>query len=129
MVLFLELAAALSMSIAAALYPATQQKPVERPAVVGAKPETPVRDEKSGHSDEDQTPPKGRPGRRPTVLPTEAVERLRQRGGKVAASVNGVGKLMGAKSKTTAHRFLHQLASAGLIRMDVGPHGVAVALI
>jgi len=60
------------------------------------------------------------------VLPAEAIERLRKTGGRANGSIRGVGKLLGAKSKTTAHRILHQLSDAGLVRLDTGPHGVSV---
>jgi hypothetical protein len=62
------------------------------------------------------------------VLPQQAVERLRKAGGTANGTVRGVGKLLGTRSKTTAHRTLHQLQSLGLITMDAGPKGVSIAL-
>jgi hypothetical protein len=62
------------------------------------------------------------------VLPQHAIDRLRAAGGKANGSLNGIGRLLGTKSKTAAHRLLHGLADAGLIRLQSSPHGVAVAL-
>jgi predicted transcriptional regulator len=62
------------------------------------------------------------------VLPAQAIERLRAAGGKANGSIRGVGKLLGTRSKSAAHRVLHQLADAGLITMAAGRHGVRVAL-
>jgi DNA-binding IclR family transcriptional regulator len=62
------------------------------------------------------------------VLPAQAIERLRAAGGKANGTVRGVGKLLGVRSKTTAHRILHQLADAGLITVAAGRHGVSIAL-
>jgi hypothetical protein len=139
MVLFLELAAALSMTVATMLY----QKPLGRPSAAGNFQATSVSPygemgasvEKTGHThdddrhDDDQTPPsKGKRGRPATVLPAQAVERLRQKGGKANGSIRGIGKLLGTRSKTTAHRLLHRLASAGLITMAATSAGVSVAL-
>jgi hypothetical protein len=36
--------------------------------------------------------------------------------------------LLGAKSKTTANRLLHELAGAGLVQLSAGPRGMSVAL-
>jgi hypothetical protein len=74
-------------------------------------------------------PPRGRPGRKPTVIPQQAIERLRKAGGKANGSIRGVGRLLGSKSKTASHRLVHALADAGLIRLQVkGQRGVTVAL-
>ena len=61
-------------------------------------------------------------------LPEEAVAKLRERGGRANGSIGGVGRLLGVRSKTAAHRLLHQLASAGLVKLSASPHGVVVAL-
>src|SRR5262245_7434242 len=114
---------------------------------IGQQPEPPVRweappcgvaDRRIEDSDDDgdddamtsPPPPKGKagPGRRPTVLAAEAVERLRARGGQANGSVTGIGRLLGTKSKTTAHRLLHQLAGAGLIKLQTTPAGCEVVL-
>jgi hypothetical protein len=82
--------------------------------------------------DRDEPPPpskpKGRPGRPATVLPAEALAKLRKHGGKANGTVRGVGKLLGAKSKTAAHRLLHRLATEGELTMAATPHGISVAL-
>jgi hypothetical protein len=62
------------------------------------------------------------------VLPAQAVERIRAAGGRVNGSVAGIGRLIGSRSKTSAHRLLGELRDMGLIRMQAGPRGVAVAL-
>jgi hypothetical protein len=62
------------------------------------------------------------------VLPAQAIERLRKAGGKATGTVRGVGKLLGVRSKTAAHRTLHRLQSLWLIRMDTSPQGVSIAL-
>jgi hypothetical protein len=62
------------------------------------------------------------------VLPAEAVAKIRAAGGRMSGSVNGIGKLLGTRSKTTAHRLLGELRDMGLITLVTGPRGVAVAL-
>ena len=150
LVVFLEMAAALSLTVAVALRPARGETRLEAPpaaenspgADVPAKPETaasePVRPASRPSADngrqdsDDDTPPPPKPPRRPgrpaTVLAPQAVERLRKAGGSANGSVRTVGKLLGAKSKTTAHRLLHRLRDSGLILLDAGPNGVHVAL-
>jgi hypothetical protein len=61
------------------------------------------------------------------VLPAEAVAKIRAAGGRMSGSVNGIGKLLGTRSKT-AHRLLGELRDMGLITLVTGPRGVAVAL-
>jgi hypothetical protein len=136
MVLFLEMAAALSLTVAAAL------RPVGAPAALAplaeapapAKVETPATAQArrpDEHDDDDQPPApprKGKAGRPRDVLPAQAIERLRAAGGKANGSIRGVGKLLGTHSKTTAHRLLHELAAAGAITMQATPRGCSVAL-
>jgi hypothetical protein len=137
MVLFLEAGAALSLTVAAALKPVRLARPtapsMPAGAQLSAEPEKPARDEKTGPADDDDeqppTPPRrGRPGRPRDVLPAEAVAKIRAAGGRMSGSVNGIGKLLGTKSKTTAHRLLAELSRAGLITLRTTPHGCAVAL-
>jgi hypothetical protein len=152
-VLFLELAAALSLTVAAALYPPTRRKPSEgvysavpasgtsdtpetesaavRPSgeAAGGTPEkVPDKGTRKGDDDPPPRPPKGRGGRKPTVIPEAAVAKLREKGGKVSGSMNGVGRLLGTRSKTATHRLLHRLAGAGLVQLGTSPAGVSVAV-
>jgi hypothetical protein len=138
MVAFLECAAALSLTVAAALRPTHPVAPpaagIQHPSREPAKPETAASKPaaRRRHEKDDDPPPtakpKGKPGRPATVLPAQAVERLRRAGGKVNGTVKAVGKVLGTRSKTTAHRTLHQLQSLGLIQMETGPKGVSIAL-
>jgi hypothetical protein len=136
MTLALELFAALSLTVATALRP---MRPASAPAAVAPEcPQVPSRDETAA-SDEKKRPadendgdgpppprPRGKGGRPTTVLPAQALEKLRSAGAK-ANGVRGVAKVLGT-SKSTAHRVLHQLANAGLVRLSTGPHGISVAL-
>jgi hypothetical protein len=61
------------------------------------------------------------------VLAPEAIERLRQAGGKANGTVRGIGHC-GTRSKTASHRLLHQLADAGLVMLTATSAGVQVAL-
>jgi hypothetical protein len=133
MTLFLELAAALSLTVAAGLRPVgAPAGPSEAPAP--AEPKKPATGQEKGRSDDadDDQPPvpprKGRPGRPRDVLPTQAIEKIRAAGGKANGSITGLAKLIGSRSKTSCHRLLHELAAAGAITMTAGPRGVAVAL-
>jgi hypothetical protein len=139
MVAFLECAAALSLTVAAALRPA---RPAAPPAAVSPAPaKTPATPEAGANEaakrrqhekDDDHPPPpskppsKGKPGRPATVRAEDAVRRLRARGGKVSGSLNGIGRIIGTRSKTATHRILHRMADAGLVRMTATPFGVAV---
>jgi hypothetical protein len=76
--------------------------------------------------DDPPTPPRHGRGRPAKVIPADAIERLRKAGGK-ANGVRALGKVLGT-SKSTAHRLVHRMASAGLVRLDPGRHGVTVAL-
>jgi len=148
-VLFLEMAAALGLTVAAALYPSTRQTRLEGPTAgtprrgptVPPRNATAVQDEKIRRADEkkpapsqdgDDPPPpprpKGRPGRPASVLPEQALAKLRAKGGKASGSLNGIGRMLGTRSKTATHRLLHELHSLGLARLDTSPHGVSVAL-
>ena len=148
-VMFLELAASLSLMIAAALYPSTRGKAAEAPPVATLPAEAPapskpaeaaVRPSRaavdaSRRDDDDPPappPPKTRAsrkaGRPATVIPAEALEKLRKAGGRANGSIRGVGKLIGARSKTTAHRVLHQLAEAGLVTLRTSATGCSIAL-
>jgi hypothetical protein len=130
MVTFYEVAGAFALVVARAT---GRQQPLQQ----GAPPPAAVVEASKGKvdaGDDDVTPPppsaksKAGPGRRPTVLAAEAVERLRARGGQANGNVAGIGRLLGTKSKTTAHRLLHQLAGAGLIKLQTTPAGCSVAL-
>jgi hypothetical protein len=136
MVLLLELAAGLSLTVAAALRPVAPPTPAAFPAAppvaaeakfAASAPEIRLTDD---DRDDPPAPPetRGRVGRPRDVLPTEAVAKIRAAGGKMSGSVSGVGKLLGSHSKTSAHRLLGVLRDMGLIRMVTGPRGVAVAL-
>jgi DNA invertase Pin-like site-specific DNA recombinase len=139
-VLFLELAAALGLTVASGLYPSTRQNaPGAPPApeilghpIVPARPARPASDAPARRDDDDKADPpppprpRGKPGRPASVLAADAIERLRKAGGR-ANGVRGVAKVLGT-SKSTAHRILHQLAAAGQITMSSGRHGVSVAL-
>jgi len=149
MVMFLELAAALGIVVAAGLYPATREKrseggrtaltrdPMatregERVATQQPPAEAAAASKRDGHQDRDDEPPppsklRGRAGRPAKVLPDEAVARLRAKGGKLSGSLYGIGKILGT-SKSTTHRLLHRLAGAGLVRLETGRRGVAVAV-
>jgi hypothetical protein len=137
MVLFLELAAGLGATVAAAL------RPVGSPAAPSVLTEAPAQPEpktaatpqarrENEHDDDDRPPAppraKGRPGRPRDVLPAQAVEKIRAAGGKANGSITGLAKLIGSRSKTSCHRLLHELVAAGAITMQTGPRGVAVAL-
>jgi hypothetical protein len=138
-VLFLELAAALGLSVAAGLYPTRRQPAPEVPRTAANRLPTdgPVRqrtaasDAPARRDDEnrDDGPPPPKPPRRPgrpnAVLPTQALDKLRKSGG--ANGVRGVAKVLGT-SKSTAHRMIRELANMGLVRVDSGPYGVRVAL-
>jgi hypothetical protein len=136
---FYEVAAALSLTVAAALRPVVPSMPVQpstqRDSSVASQARQQARVETAAGKAvrrPDDDPPAPRTGRkvgRPRdVLPAEAVAKIRAAGGKVQGSINGIGKLIGSRSKTSAHRLLQELAGAGLITLATGPHGVAVAL-
>lgn len=67
-------------------------------------------------------------GRKPTVLPAQALERLRKAGGQAEGNVRALGQLLGTKSKTTAHRLLHRMAEGGMINLSATNNGMRVAL-
>ena len=131
---------ALIVARASALHPTTRQKAAGEqlsagPSIPGvvedqaaAKPEARETGKDDQGEDAPAPLPRGKPGRRPTVMPEEAVAKLRERGGRANGSIRGVGRLLGVRSKTAAHRLLHQLASAGLVKLSASPHGVVVAL-
>jgi hypothetical protein len=141
--MFYEVAATVALVVARAAGEAPRPVPV-RPA-----PETPapaeglVRPaeaarcetgniETGSKDDHDDTPPPprapGKRGRPANATPADVVRELRKRGGKVAGSLNGLGKALGTKSKSATHRMLHRCAELGLVSLDTGPHGIAVAL-
>jgi uncharacterized membrane protein len=62
------------------------------------------------------------------VAPSDAVAAIKRAGGEVNGSLADIGRAIGTKSKTTAHRVLHGLAAQGLIRLASGPAGMTVAL-
>lgn len=152
--MFLESAAALSLIVAGALQPTRVGGP-PAPAAPAPTPDAPPAGEAApasrqprrradrqpgGRADNDQDrgddpppppPPRkgGKRGRPATVLPSEALDRIRRAGGEAGGSLNGVAKLIGAGSKTAAHRLLHRMATAGVVQLDTGPHGVRVAVV
>jgi hypothetical protein len=142
MVLFLELAAGLSLTVAAALKPVRLPRPAEASQTaeipmgpqLRAEPKTAASSERQGKRDDDQdrppppAPRKGRPGRPRDIGLGEAVEKIRAQGGKVSGSLNGLSKLIGSRSKTSCHRLLHQLADMGAIKLTATPGGCSVAL-
>jgi hypothetical protein len=146
MVAFLELAAGLSFAVVAALYPTTRkaapeartEAPAPQAPTVAPKPETaasaqetrPARDDKDDNAPPPAAPrSRGKAGRPAAVGATQAVERLRKAGGSANGSIATVGKLLGAKSKSTAHRVLRRLAEAGQVHYRATPQGVSVALV
>jgi DNA-binding IclR family transcriptional regulator len=62
------------------------------------------------------------------VLPAQAIERLRAKGGNVTGSLNGLAKVLGTRSKAATHRLLHRLAAAGAVQLSTDRRGIAVAL-
>jgi hypothetical protein len=131
MVTFYEVAGAFALVVARAT--AGGKAPLQHEAhpsavVVHRRVEAP--DDIIDGDDDDVAPPKGKagPGRRPTVLAPEAIERLRQAGGRANGTVRGIGRLLGTRSKTASHRLLHQLASAGLVTLTATSGGTQVAL-
>jgi hypothetical protein len=138
MTAFLEFAAALSLTVAAALKPERRKPEPAAPSAAqpwreeAARP-TAARAEQPREQDEDRGDPppprpRGRLGRAATVLPDQAIARLRNAGGRADGSLTAVGKLLGTKSKTTAHRLLHRMAEAGMVHLSATPHGISVAL-
>lgn len=81
----------------------------------------------SRREDDPPAPPRRRPGRPRDVLPAEALAKTRAAGGKLRCRAHGIGRLLGNKSKTASNRLLHDLASAGLVRLNAGLHGFGVA--
>jgi len=135
MVTFYEVAGAFALVVARATgqqQRLQQETPPPAAVVEASKGKADAGDGDGGDDDVMPPPPpqkgKAGPGRRPTVLAAEAVERLRSRGGQANGNVKGIGKLLGTKSKTTAHRLLHQLAGAGLIKLQTTPAGCSVSL-
>ena len=129
MVTFYEVAGAFALVVARATGPGSPYRPLQQEGHPPAA-DSDRRVEDGDDHDDAPPPQKGKagPGRRPTVLAAEAIERLRARGGQANGNVTGIGKLLGTKSKTTAHRLLHQLAGAGLIKLQTTPAGCSVAL-
>src|SRR5262245_55786297 len=87
-------------------------------------PSVPKKPESIPSGDDDDAPPPPKPrgrGRPATVLAPQAIERLRKAGGAANGSVRTIGKLLGARSKTAAHRLIHQLSAAGQITLATGP--------
>jgi hypothetical protein len=133
-VAFFEVAA--SFALVASRAASEPPRPVApRPVPEAPRPaEAPVGPAEASRKDDQDPPPppprKGKPGpgRKPNATPAEVVAELRTRGGKVAGSLNGLGKTLGTKSKTATHRTLMQCAALGLVTLTTSPHGVAVAL-
>jgi hypothetical protein len=109
---------------------------VPKPAPEPVRPRSEARDTGPAAAprkdDDDDQPPKpprkGKGGRPRDVIPAEAIERLRAKGGKLSGNIITIGKALGSRSKTSAHRLLGELHRAGLITMQTGRRGVAVAL-
>jgi hypothetical protein len=156
-VAFLETGAALSLTVAHALTPTRGSPPARAtapaaPAPMPPMPETePARVEPrqprqevsegkaDGGDNRDQDPPappppparprpKGKPGRPAAVLATDAVDRIRAKGGALAGNLNDIGRAIGSGSKTATHRLLHRMASAGRVHLTTTPAGVRVVL-
>src|SRR5262245_36078177 len=97
MVLFLEAAAALSLTVAAALKPVRLPRPVEasQTAEIPMGPQVPSEPKtaatrKPDADDDGPTPPaprKGKAGRPRDVLPAEAMEKIRAAGGRANGSL------------------------------------------
>jgi hypothetical protein len=129
MVLFLELAAALSFTVAAALRPA-------RGAMAPAAPTEgqggQMGDFGRGYNKRkppDQPPkPKGKGGRPASAPSASVLTKLRKAGGQVNGSISDVGRSLGIRSKSTAHRVLRRLVAAGEITMQANRSGCRVAL-
>jgi hypothetical protein len=145
-VLFLELAAALSLTVANGLRPMPRQRPVGGPTAVTSPspvPDAPKpavgpvrapaaptaasrkRGDDKGDGDDQPKPPKPRGGRPVAILPEVALAKLRK--GRANGSIRGVAKLLGT-SKSTAHRVLHELAGLGMIRLSTSAAGCSIAL-
>ena len=126
MVLFLELAAALSLVVAGSLRPVRQVVSAAKPA-----------DDKRDKDDPPSLPPakrqpirvRGKVGRPATVTQSQALHRLQAAGGSLSGSLSAIAGVIGAKSRTTAHSVLHQLAKAGSIKLETTPHGCSVAVV
>lgn len=139
MVAFLELAAALSLTVANALRPmasktapeARTEAPAPQATHVSRKHGKAATDEIRRPSDDDSDTPKprGRGGRPSAVSPETAVARLRKAGGQANGSIARVGRLLGVRSKSTAHRLLNRLSEAGQVDYRATPRGVSVALV
>jgi hypothetical protein len=144
---FYEVAAALSLAVARGTgnVPARPQAPVSpapplptpAPVEPAQRSPEPRREASQDDKDDDRSDPpspppsrkpRGRAGRPATVIPAEALNRIRAKGGVLAGSLTDVGRAIGAKSKTTAHRALHAMADAGLIVLQTTPAGCRVAL-
>jgi hypothetical protein len=62
------------------------------------------------------------------VLAPEAVAKIRAKGGRMSGNIVEIGKVLGSKSKTSAHRLLGELRDMGLIELRTTPRGCSVAL-
>jgi hypothetical protein len=140
-VLFLELCAALSLTVAVSLRP-TRPKPATAPqtAVPAGPPEVPAAPEKPATArrddeDQDRSDPPAPPsrsrrkgGRPTTVLPSDVLDKIKAKGGKLSGSLAGIGRDIGV-AKTSLHRVLRGLAEQGRLTVATGPRGVMVALV
>jgi hypothetical protein len=155
-VAFLELAAALSLTVASALRPigrkpahasgtaAVPAGPDHTPAPEPARPTPPEaatealrRDSTTaddGGKDDPPAPPSpprrqsGRKGGRPaTVLPGDVLDKIKIKGGRLSGSLAGIGRDIGV-AKSSLHRVLKGLADAGRVHLTTTPAGVRVAL-
>jgi hypothetical protein len=135
--IFLELSAAWSLTVAAALRPVrigASPAAVSAPeASVQAKPELPASKRQDKRDDDKKDDPpapprKSRGGRPRDVLAPEAVAKIRAKGGRMSGNIVEIGKVLGSKSKTSAHRLLGELRDMGLIELRTTPRGCSVAL-
>jgi hypothetical protein len=137
MVLTLELGAALSLSVAAALRPVRLEAPtavaLAPKALVPAEPEMPasepVAQSKADDKDDLPPPPPPKPrgkGGRPVAITPEAAAAKLSKAGK-ANGVRHFATILGV-GRGTAHRVMRECEALGLLRFDVTPAGCRVAL-
>lgn len=132
-VFFFELGAAASLVVAHAVAGRPAQEPA--PQVAAKVAEAPAalpeaqREASKQDDDHDDPPSSGKRGRKRKAPLGAVVQRLKDRGGTIEGSLNGIGKLIGTPAKTTTHRILRELEASGLIRLSSSPNGTCVALI
>ena len=68
-------------------------------------------------------------GRRRSVLPDDVIDRIRSAGGNLNGSLTSIAQVIGAPSKSTAHRVLGELEAAGALTLKATADGTRVAII